>query len=103
MKKLITILLFALLLASCKVNREYNVEYKITYKVYYPSETVTKTFTFKGVEGETGVSLYSHRGTNVLYVQHFKPRMFEEGSMNNGTSVESTTAPMQLISVERIK
>lgn len=104
MRKIITLLFFVLLFASCKVNREFNVEYKVTYKVYYPSETVTKSFSFKGVEGESAVEVCSYRGTNSLYVQSYKSRPFEAGSLSNArTTIESTTAPIQLISVEKIK
>lgn len=103
MRKLIALLFLVLLIVSCKVKREYNAEYKVTYEVYYPNNTVTKTFTFKAVEGESSVSVYSFRGSNTLYVQSYKPKAFEKGSLDPGVTVESTTAPIQLISVERLK
>ena len=102
MKKVIITLIFALCLVSCcRSEKEFNVEYKVTYKVYYPNETVTKTYTFKGVEGETAVEVSSFRGSNGLYVRLYKARMFEEGT--NLRVVESTTAPIQVTSIEKIK
>ena len=95
-------LIFALCLVSCcRAEREFNVEYKVTYKVYYPNETVTKTYTFKGVEGETAVEVSSLRGSNGLCVRLYKARMFEP--CDNLIVVESTTAPIQVTSIEKIK
>ena len=102
MKKFITLLIFSFLFLSCRnVQKDFDSTYTVTYNIYYPGNTVTNEYTFDGVKGEVSVEVYAYRGCNRLHVRYCNPSMWKTGEI--GKDIESSTAPIQIISVERIR
>lgn len=91
MKKLITIILAALLLTSCKEkSKDYVIT--ITYRVYYPGNMVEKTREVPVYQTGDYI-LYSYRGTNTLNIDALGKR-YPKDYYN----LESTTAPIEVVS-----
>lgn len=84
---LVTILLIFLTIFSYKkanyIDRS-NI-YQCTYSIYYPNKIVTKSIK----SNINDFYLTSDRGTNILKVQH--------------TSIEKTSAPIEIINIIKIK
>ena len=91
MKKFITIVVAALLLAACQ---EKPMDYTMTinYRVYYPGNTVEKTYTCDVYEHAQYI-LNSYRGSNTLYIDALGERYPKDF-----TYLESTTAPIEVVS-----
>lgn len=92
MKKVITLIVLALSLVSCKA---LDTEYVVTYRVYYSNTPTTKTYTFKAAEGEGGAYVTSDRGSNHLHLQ------YTDGWFATGCSIEHTSAPIEIVSVTK--
>ena len=101
MKKILTILLlsFVLLISSCCDGPKYNVNYKLTYKIHYPTESVECTYTFKG-DGNAHVYLQSSRGTNYILVIY--DGEITDPWKHGTSSVCETTAPIEIVSLEKV-
>ena len=94
MKKIILLLISALCLVACKDNR--NTDYVLTYKIYYSNTPTTKTYPFKAEEGSAKAYISSDRGSNHLHV------IDRYGWINgNGYTIESSSAPIEIVSVRR--
>ena len=90
---LLTLLLLAI---SCK--EDYNVKYELTYKLHFPQETVIKTYEFYGNENAT-VHLESHDGSNCIFI------VFNGDKTNwlrDGEAISRTSAPIEIVSLEKI-
>ena len=85
MRKLLLAFMFALLFSSCN---EKGRNYKIRYRIYYPGNTVEKV-----VYSADTPYLTSHRGTNCLVWTNEK----------GGYVRESTTAPIEVVFVKKLK
>lgn len=102
MKKILTALLLSVILlmtSCCCSGPRYNVNYKLTYKVHYPTDVVEYTYNFMG-DNNAHVYLRSDRGTNYIIVVH-------DGEIDNPwshwtKSVCYTTAPIEIVSVEKV-
>ena len=91
MKKFITFLIAALLLASCKEKpKDYVIT--ITYRVYYPGNTVEKTKSIDVYESGDYI-LSSFRGSNSLTIDALGERYPKDCY-----DLESTTAPIEVVS-----
>lgn len=100
MKKLLTVLVLSLVLfvSSCS-GPDYKVKYKLTYKIHYPSTVVEYTYMFKGNDNAHAY-LHSSRGTNYILVVY-------DGEINDGfrhgtSDICQTSAPIEIISLEKV-
>lgn len=94
MKKFILLLITALCLVSCKDKRD--TLYVVTYNVYYSNTPSTKSYTFKAEEGSANAWVFSDRGSNHLHVSDRHGWLY-----GNGYTIESTSAPIEIISIRR--
>lgn len=99
MKKILAALLLSvILLMTFGCESEYKVNYRLTYKIHYPTTAVEYTYNFKG--NNAHVYLMSNRGTNYILIIY-------NGEINDtwkhGTaSVCNTTAPIEIVSLEKV-
>ena len=102
MKKILATLLLSVILlmtACCGSEPKYKVNYKLTYRIHYPTESAEYTYTFKG-DNNAHAYLQSSRGTNYILVVY-------DGEITDpwrhGTgSVCETTAPIEIVSLEKV-
>ena len=93
MKKLVAIIASILLFASC--GSKCDTDYILTYRVYYGNTPTTKTYRFVGANGEASAFVSSDRGSNHLHV------LYNKGVFYKGCTVESTSAPIEIVSVAK--
>ena len=94
MKKFIFLLITALCLVSCKDKRD--TEYVVTYNMYYSNTPTIKTYTFKAEEGTATAFVFSDRGSHHLHIVDRSGWLFA-----NGRTIESSSAPIEIVSVRR--
>ena len=95
MKKIIAILAALVMFASCEP--KYDYETTLTYKVYYPENTTLKKYVQESTDTPT-YHVGSGRGSNFLYFY-----AVDHGMGMTSVLVESTTAPIEVVSIETKK
>lgn len=95
MKKSILIIISLFIFCCCGYDKDYVTT--ITYNVYYPNKIVKKEYIYHSSD-EPSYSLYSNRGSNTLHI-------YENDSWGcaRGRVIESTTAPIEVISFTKRK
>lgn len=99
MKKILTVLVLVvvMLVSSCESTPQYNVNYKLTYKIHYPSYVTEHTYTFKGYENASATT-QSDKGTNYILIMYDRaPSVFDPGEI-----IAKTTAPVEIVSLEKV-
>lgn len=84
MKKIISLMFIALVIAGCSKHEKY----KVYYKVYYPNNTQSYC-----IITDDEPCLESSRGTNYLKV----------GGVFSGSYIIKTSAPIELVSVVKFR
>ena len=102
MKKILAALLLSVILlmtSSCGSEPKYKVNYKLTYKIHYPTNVVEYTYNFKG-NNNAHVYLRSNSGTNYICIIYNgeDDYLWRHGT----TSVCSTSAPIEIVSLEKV-
>ena len=97
MKKFLAFILLVFLFASCAGEKDMTCTYRIEYTVFYPDHPSHKTYTFTGDE-TAKYSLSSARGTNYFTISRTNTKIMKDGYF----TLESTTAPIEVIMFKRI-
>lgn len=97
MKKLLAIITTVVSFIACSCDPDLCEEYEITYRVHFPDTTITYARPVACESEGAHFELTSSRGTNYIIVWS------GDKEMSIKTYVHETTAPMDVISFEKVR